>query len=153
MLAVVQQWDCYAPKPSSPQKGSFTHINHPHTMSTPNNTAPDFGEPWQNELGDFEIYPRTGGDAIAYAEGAKTRDRIIACVNACRGMADPWGWIEHARKLERELNEARHCAKKIRTAWCQATTDGSANEDDWPFPWENDQDQATASTRLGSCDG
>ena len=50
--------------------------------------APDFGEPWQNELGDFEIYPRTGGDATAYAEGAKTRDRVIACVNACALLLD-----------------------------------------------------------------
>lgn len=73
-------------------------------MSTPNNTAPDFGEPWQNELGDFEIYPRTGGDATAYAEGAKTRDRVIACVNACAGMANPAAEIQAMRDERNHLS-------------------------------------------------
>lgn len=68
--------------------------------------APDFGEPWQNELGDFEIYPRTGGDAIAYAEGAKTRDRVIACVNACAGMSDPAAEIQALRDAVKEAHKA-----------------------------------------------
>ena len=68
--------------------------------------APDLGEPWQNELGDFEIYPRTGGDAIAYAEGAKTRDRVIACVNACRGMTDPAAEIQALREAIKEAHYA-----------------------------------------------
>ena len=69
-------------------------------------SAPDFGEPWQNELGDFEIYPRTGGDAIAYAEGAKTRDRVIACVNACRGMTDPAAEIQALREAIKDAHYA-----------------------------------------------
>lgn len=68
--------------------------------------APDFGEPWQNELGDFEIYPRTGGDATAYAEGAKTRDRVIACVNACAGMADPATEIQAMREAIKDALDA-----------------------------------------------
>lgn len=80
-------------------------MNHPAQMSTPK-TAPDFGEPWQNELGDFEIYPRTGGDATAYAEGAKTRDRVIACVNACAGMSDPAAEIQ-------ALREAASCLSRL----------------------------------------
>lgn len=84
--------------------------------------APDFGEPWQNELGDFEIYPRTSGDAVAYAEGSKTRDRIIAVVNACAGMVDPaaeiqalrlaapvWQTIETAPKSSRSV--MIHCSE------------------------------------------
>lgn len=77
----------------------------PTQMSTPK-TAPDFGEPWQNELGDFEIYPRTGGDAIAYAEGAKTRDRIIATMNACAGMSDPAAEIQ-------ALRDAASCLSRL----------------------------------------
>lgn len=67
-------------------------------MSTPTQQpAPDFGEPWQNELGDFEIYSRTNGAAVAYAEGPKTRDRIIAAMNACAGMVDPAAEIQAMR--------------------------------------------------------
>jgi len=75
-------------------------------MSTPNKTAPDFGEPWQNELGDFEIYPSTGGDATAYAEGARTRDRVIACVNACAGMRDPAAEMQALRDAVKEARRA-----------------------------------------------
>ena len=77
--------------------------------------APDFGEPWQNELGDFEIYPRTGGDATAYAEGARTRDRVIACVNACAGMANPAAEIQAVRDalaaIERHARDLRRFKK------------------------------------------
>lgn len=62
---------------------------HPTTtMQDQQHPTLDYGEPWQNENGDFEIYPRTGGEAVAYAEGTKTRDRIIACVNACAGISN-----------------------------------------------------------------
>lgn len=71
-------------------------------------SKPDYGEPWQNKDGDFEIYPNTGGEAVAYAESSQTRDRIIACVNACAGMADP----------EKEIAELRQ-ALSGRTVSCE----------------------------------
>lgn len=65
-------------------------------MST-QNTEPDFGEPWKCETGDFEIYSKSEHNATAYAESARIRDRIIKCVNACQGMADPAAEIEAMR--------------------------------------------------------
>lgn len=41
----------------------------------------DFDTPWAAEIGDFEIYSKSAGDAIAYAENPKIRDFIIECVN------------------------------------------------------------------------
>jgi hypothetical protein len=61
--------------------------------------APDFGEPWHNEEGDFEIYRQTQNDAVAYAEGTKTRGRIIACVNALAGIPDPAEFVRQAKEM------------------------------------------------------
>jgi hypothetical protein len=49
--------------------------------------APDFGEPW-NSSGKFQdiAYTKTG---MVGADSQLYRDRIIACVNACAGIADP----------------------------------------------------------------
>ena len=41
----------------------------------------DFDTPWASEIGDFEIYSKSAGEAIAYAESPRIRDRIIECVN------------------------------------------------------------------------
>ena len=76
-------------------------------MSTSSqNTAPDFGEPWKCETGDFEIYSKSEHNATAYAESARIRDRIIKCVNACQGMADPAAEIEAMRAAISEAHEA-----------------------------------------------
>lgn len=64
-------------------------------MSTPN-TAPDYGEPWKN-AGDAAIIDRNN----EYVGGYEKVDRIIACANACQGMADPAAEIEML-KLARE---------------------------------------------------
>jgi hypothetical protein len=71
-------------------------------MST-QNTEPDFSEPWKCETGDFEIYSKSEHNATAYAESARIRDRIIKCVNACQGMADPAAEIEAMRAAITEL--------------------------------------------------
>lgn len=76
------------------------------STTTQQQPAPDFGEPWQNELGDFEIYDRTSGDAVAYAEDAKKRDRVIVCVNACAGMADPAAEIQAMREAITQAHQA-----------------------------------------------
>lgn len=73
-------------------------------MST-QNTAPDFGEPWQSETGDFEIYSKSEHNATAYAESARIRDRIIKCVNATAGMQDPAAEIQAMRTAIREAHE------------------------------------------------
>ena len=80
-------------------RGYFNNIT---TMNT--QTAPDFGEPWQSETGDFEIYSKSEHNATAYAESARIRDRIIKCINACVGMQDPAAEIEAMRAAIREAH-------------------------------------------------
>ena len=57
-------------------------------MNTPK-TAPDFGEPWdfdgENWIADSHNAEILNLDSI-HSKNAK---RLIACVNACAGMADP----------------------------------------------------------------
>lgn len=53
---------------------------------TPNTPTPDYGEPWRPSQMWSTGYERAG--AVAF-DSNKHRDRIIACVNACAGMADP----------------------------------------------------------------
>lgn len=79
-------------------------------MST-QNTAPDFGEPWQSETGDFEIYSKSEHNATAYAESARIRDRIIKCINACAGMQDPAAEIEAMRAAIREASKDLECVR------------------------------------------
>ena len=73
-------------------------------MSTPNKTAPDFGEPWdfdgENWITDSHNTKILNLDSM-HSKNAK---RLIACVNACRGMADPAKEIE---RLCQERDEAR----------------------------------------------
>ena len=86
-------------------------------MST-QNTAPDFGEPWQSETGDFEIYSKSEHNATAYAESARIRDRIIKCINACAGMQDPAAEIEAMRAA---IVEAHEALKELRSFYIETT--------------------------------
>lgn len=56
---------------------------------------PDFGEPWDTRPGSFVI--RNRDDEIC--SGDRMRLRVITCVNACRGMADPAKEIAALRRL------------------------------------------------------
>lgn len=50
--------------------------------------APDFGEPWAAYPGSDAVDERDG--TLAFSSPWEDRlNRIIACVNACAGMADP----------------------------------------------------------------
>lgn len=83
--------------------------------------TPDYGEPWKmeaynsplGESGDFEgvIEIRTR-DEIRRAEACNPDDededafkRIVACVNACAGMADPAKEIEAMREAIKEAHD------------------------------------------------
>lgn len=73
-------------------------------MSTPNKTAPDFGEPWKT------TNYRDGGIVTSYdqpiMEGFKLVKRAVACVNACAGMSDPAAEIEAMREAIKEAHSA-----------------------------------------------
>jgi len=56
--------------------------------------APDYGEPWQPTY-DRSFSPSIGG--VCHFESG-WRDRAIACVNACAGMADPAKEIAELRQ-------------------------------------------------------
>lgn len=82
------------------QQESVPFIETPHLREAyhaPKKETSDFGEPWQSETGDFEIYSKSEHNATAYAENARIRDRIIKCVNATAGMTDPAAEIEAMR--------------------------------------------------------
>lgn len=63
---------------------------------------PDYGEPWSAAF----------GNAVRYRNGQLTnlewslRDRAIACVNACAGMADPAKEIAAMREAIQEAGAA-----------------------------------------------
>lgn len=87
----------------------------------------DFGEPWTTD--EYAMYAwdrggRTMGDdneacfrargagrGASVAEQQTAINRVVACVNACAGMADPQAEIvalrERAEKAERELAETK----------------------------------------------
>jgi hypothetical protein len=71
-------------------------------MTTPTTPTPGYGEPWKTLQPDLNyqrlrtwktIQPDSIHDSSAHwmadAFNPAIRDRIIACVNACAGMADP----------------------------------------------------------------
>ena len=63
--------------------------------TTPMNTEkPDYGEPWRDQMGTV----RDRMEYLVSMASPETRDRIIACVNACAGMPDPAAEIEAMRK-------------------------------------------------------
>lgn len=98
-------------------------------------SAPDFGEPWKldsynsplGDSGDFEgvlqIYTREHQELVAEAWNPEDKhyeqfSRIIACVNACAGMADPAAEIQAMREAIREAHEA---LKELRSFYLDMT--------------------------------
>ena len=77
-------------------------MNHPAQMSTPK-TAPDFGEPWHWNTDEWIAYDRTKGwRPSLHGNGP----RLVACLNACAGMADPAAEIQ-------ALREAASCLSRL----------------------------------------
>lgn len=74
-------------------------------MSTPNKTAPDFGEPWQLTT-DFAFDITIRGELAASFDKIEHATRAIACVNACAGMSDPAAEIQAMRDAVKEAREA-----------------------------------------------
>ncbi len=72
-------------------------------ITTKNTPAPDYGEPWKNNT-EF-IRDRMDFKVAAFRD-AESADRIVACVNACAGMADPAATIAAMREAIREAHEA-----------------------------------------------
>ena len=72
-------------------------------MSTPNKTAPDFGEPW--EYTSFRNCIRDRHNVLRQIED-DLRDRSRVCVNACAGMSDPAAEIQALRDAVKEAREA-----------------------------------------------
>lgn len=57
-------------------------------MTTSATITPDYGEPWtMREV--FHECPYADRDELPLGDELEHRARIIACVNACAGMADP----------------------------------------------------------------
>ena len=69
--------------------------------------APDHGEPWQS-MGDDEIWSDNEDEGTLAVANGCIRERIVTCVNACAGMADP----------EKEIAELRQ-ALSGRTVSCE----------------------------------
>ena len=61
-------------------------------------TTPDYGEPWdfdgENWITDMANKEVLNLDSIH----SKNADRLVACVNACAGMADPAAEIQAMRE-------------------------------------------------------
>lgn len=69
---------------------------------TPTPTTPDYGEPLRAAFGNA-VRDRNG--QLTNLEWS-LRDRAIACVNACAGMADPAKEIAAMREAIREAGAA-----------------------------------------------
>jgi hypothetical protein len=71
------------------------------TLNTP---TPTYGEPWKPLQPDliYDSYSHWMADAFNPA----IRDRILACINACAGIADPEKEIAAMREAIREACEA-----------------------------------------------
>jgi hypothetical protein len=94
-------------------------------MTPPTTPTPDYGEPW-NCSGKFQdiVYTRSG---MVGADSQLYRDRIIACVNACAGMADPAAEIANlkmeldascnAEHLRQVRDENKAMKRAIQTAY------------------------------------
>jgi hypothetical protein len=73
--------------------------------------APDFGEPWSADTiwGDI-ICDNTGIRAIVevfnHESNPERRPRIIACVNALRGVPDPAEFVRQAKEMREAIREA-----------------------------------------------
>ena len=68
-----------------------------------NAPTPAYGEPWKPLQPDliYDSYSHWMADAF----NPVVRDRIIACVNACAGMADPAKEIAAMREAIREAHK------------------------------------------------
>jgi len=99
-------------------------------MNTPNNTAPDFGEPWKT------TNYRNGGILTSYdqpiMEGFKLVKRAVTCVNACAGMRDPAAEIQALRDAVKEayrvIENARFVHQAITTYAPQDAVDKIENQ-------------------------
>lgn len=94
-------------------------------MNTP---TPDYNEPWSIQEGHLstslfdgkgayfaDIHELVGEDSsVAWAKAG----RIIACVNACAGMADPAKEIAAMREAIQEAHEA---LKELRSFYIEMT--------------------------------
>lgn len=61
--------------------------------------APDYGEPWRDQIGCV----RDRMNFFVSLRSPATADRVIACVNACAGMADPSAEIQAMRVAIKEI--------------------------------------------------
>ena len=95
--------------------------------SEPPIKAPDFGEPWQPSDTWKDIALNSKGSFAS--ESPAYRDRIIVCVNACAGMADPAREIQAMRDAIQEaataLSEILHSYDSEELTW--VTRDVPAN--------------------------
>lgn len=86
-------------------------------MNTPQ--TPDYGEPWnQDQRVEMHIKDRSGNGIASFGASWNNiedpeklhkrqqglRDRTLACVNACAGMADPAAEIEAMREAIRDAH-------------------------------------------------
>jgi len=78
--------------------------------SEPAINAPDFGEPWQPSDTWKDIALNSKGSFVS--ESPAYRDRIIVCVNACAGMADPAREIQTMRDAFKEAAFAAVCQER-----------------------------------------
>lgn len=62
-------------------------------MTTTQQPAPDYGEPWQLTT-DFAFDITIRGELAASFDKIEHANRAISCVNACAGMADPAAEIQ-----------------------------------------------------------
>jgi hypothetical protein len=106
-------------------------------MNTTDTPAPDYGEPWEinsrsSEVGDTgdydgveEIYTR---DKVVRAiswnpedEDTEAFKRIVACVNACAGVADPAAHMAAMREAIREAHAALAKTGRCLSIWHNAS--------------------------------
>jgi len=78
-------------------------------------SAPDFGEPWKKSILTGFIETKHGDAAHTAAD---RMSRVITCVNACAGMADPAKEIQAMREAIKEAHEA---LKELRSFYLDMT--------------------------------
>lgn len=70
-------------------------------MTTTQQPAPDYGEPWQLTT-DFAFDIKIRGELAASFDKIEHANRAISCVNACAGMADPAAEVQAMREAIEE---------------------------------------------------
>lgn len=77
------------------------------STTTEQKPVPDYGEPWHEQEPPHPISVRAG----VYWLNPRQFNRIVSCVNACAGMADPAKEIQAMREAIKEIYiEADACA-------------------------------------------